>query len=543
MTAKDLCAIMIFMKRRLPVLTKKIVINVVIAGFILCTLIFAAGFVAFSRQFRTQYDKSIRSVAATVLECLNPDSFDQYLKTQTPDEQYDEINKILQYFIDQFDLNLIYVSAVEPPDYTRITYIYNPVKKGGRHSPFPLGYFEVYEEPQYNSSAKRVLENGETVVRHTMKTRSGSHITAMLPVRNSAGQIVAVLGAQKDIQEFVIARHKYMTVVIFVELFFAVLFIIFFSGFFNLHFIKPVVMITRETDHFASYGGEPSEELMKINHHDELGILAHSVHQMECDVNRNIKEITELTAEKQQMATELTIATKIQSGMLPKKYPAFPERKDFDLYATMEPAKEVGGDFYDYLMIDDDHLMFEVGDVTGKGVPAALFMAIAKTLLNSHAEQGLTPSEIFEAINSQLCRSNEMEMFVTCWLGILTLSSGDLCFVNAGHPFPVLLRDGEASFVEAKPNLMLAGMDGIPYVEHTVKLQKGDMLLVYTDGVTEASIAAQELFGDERLLTAVKTCQNLSAPDFIKQVRTHINAFVAGAEQFDDITMLAVKLI
>ncbi len=531
------------MKRRLPVLTKKIVLNVVIAGFILCTLIFTAGFIAFSRQFKTQYDKSIRSVAATVLECLNPDSFDNYLATQTPDAQYEEINTILQYFVDQFDLNLIYVSSVEPPDYTRITYIYNPVKKGGRHSPFPLGYFEVYEEPQYNASAKKVFENGETVVRHTMKTRSGSHITAMLPVRNSQGKIVAVLGTQKDIQEFVIARHKYITVVVLVEIFFAILFIVFFSGFFNLHFIKPVVTITRETDHFASYGGEPSDELLKINHHDELGILAHSLHQMECDVNRNIKEITELTAEKQQMSTELSIATKIQSGMLPKKYPAFPERKDFDLYATMEPAKEVGGDLYDYLMIDDDHLMFVVGDVSGKGIPAALFMAIAKTLLNSHAEQGLTPSEIFEAINSQLCRSNEMEMFVTCWLGILTLSSGELCFVNAGHPFPVLLRDGQASFVEAKPNLMLAGMDGIPYVEYTVTLQKGDALLIYTDGVTEASNPAQELFGDERLLTAVKTCRNMSAPDLIKNVRTHINAFVTGAEQFDDITMLAVKLV
>ena len=531
------------MKRRLPVLTKKIVLNVVIAGFILCTLIFSAGFIAFSRQFKNQYDKHVRSVAATVLECLNPDSFEQYLASQKTDAQYEQINHILQYFIDQFELNLIYVSSVEPPDYKRITYIYNPVKTGGRHSPFPLGYFEVYEEPQYNASAKRVLENGETVVRHTMKTRSGSHITAMLPVRNSQQKIVAVLGVQKDIQEFVIARHKYINVVVFVELFFALIFIVFFSGFFNLHFIKPVVTITRETDHFASYGGEPSEELMKINHRDELGILAHSVHQMECDVNRNIKEITELTAEKQQLSTELNIATKIQSGMLPKKYPAFPERTDFDLYATMEPAKEVGGDLYDYLMIDDDHLMFVVGDVSGKGIPAALFMAIAKTLLNSHAEQGLTPSQIFEAINSQLCRTNEMEMFVTCWLGILTLSTLELCFVNAGHPLPVLLRNGEASFIEAKPNLMLAGMDGIPYTDHKIKLQKGDMLLIYTDGVTEASNPDQELFGDERLLAAVTPCQNLSVPDFIKHVRTSIDNFAAGAEQFDDITMLAVKLV
>ena len=531
------------MKRRLPVLTKKIVLNVVIAGFILCTLIFAVGFLSFSRQFRTQYDKSIRSVAATILECLNPDSFESYLTSKTPDAEYEEINKILQYFIDQFDLNLIYVSSVEPPDYTRITYIYNPVKKGGRHSPFPLGYFEVYEEPQYNSSAKRVFENGETLVRHTMKTRSGSHITAMLPVRNSKGKIVAVLGAQKDIQEFVIARHKYMNVVIIVELFFAVLFVIFFSGFFNLHFIKPLVTITRETDHFASYGGQPSEELVKIHPKDELGVLAHSLYQMECDVNKNIQQITRMTQEKQRLATELDLATKIQRGVLPKGYPAFPDCKSFDLFASMDPAKEVGGDLYDYHLLDDDHLMITVGDVSGKGVPAALFMMIVKTLLATHAKSGLSPSQIFQTTNSQLCRNNVMDMFVTCWLGILTLSTGELCYVNAGHPCPVLLRDGNASLVESKPNLMLAGMDGIPYEEHSIKLKKGDSLLVYTDGVTEATDTRQQLFGESRLIEAVRNCSDLDAPLLIKKVRATIDLFVGGAEQFDDITMLALHLI
>ena len=533
------------MKRRFPILTKKIVLNVVIAGFILCTLIFAAGFVAFSRQFRNQYDKSIRSIAGTVLECLNPDSFDQYLASQTPDEKYEEINTILQYFIDKFDLNLIYVSSVEAPDYTKITYIYNPVKKGGRHSPFPLGYFEIYEEPQYNSSAKRVFENGETLVRHTMKTRSGSHITAMLPVRNSQGSIIAVLGVQKDIQEFVAARHKYMNAVILVELFFALVFVVFFSGFFNLHFIKPVVTITRETDHFASYGGEPSEELLKIHPKDELGVLAHSLHQMECDVNRNIKQITQMTEEKYRLTTELELATKIQRGVLPKGYPAFPDCKSFDLFGSMDPAKEVGGDLYDYHMLDSDHLMITVGDVSGKGIPAALFMMIVKTLLATHAKQGLSPSKIFETTNGQLCKNNVMDMFVTSWLGILTLSTGELRYVNAGHPFPVLLHDGKASFVESKPNLMLAGMDGISYAEHKITLKKGDSLLIYTDGVTEAANSQKELFGDQRLLTAVESAPSttLTMPELIKNVRTSIDSFVAGAEQFDDITMLALRLI
>ena len=531
------------MKRKLPVLTKKIVLNIVIAGFILCTFIFAVGFIAYSRQFRIQYDKNIRSVTATILECLNPDSFDEYLETKETDAQYDEINNILQYFIEQFELNLIYVSKVEPPDYTHITYIYNPVKKGGKHSPFPLGFFEEYEESDFNSSAKRVLENGEIIVRHTMKTRSGSHITAMFPVKNSQGKIIAVLGAQKDIQEFVAARHKYINAVILVEFIFAIIFIIFFSGFFNLHFIKPVVTITRETDHFASYGGEPSEELMKIHPKDELGVLAHSVHQMECDVNRNIKQITQMTQEKQRLATELDLATKIQRGVLPKGYPAFPDCRSFDLFASMDPAKEVGGDLYDYHLLDDDHLMITVGDVSGKGVPAALFMMIVKTLLATHAKSGLSPSRIFQTTNGQLCKNNVMDMFVTCWLGIITLSTKELCFVNAGHPFPVLLRDGSASLVESKPNLMLGGMDGIPYAEHKISLQKGDSLLVYTDGVTEATDKNEQLFGETRLLEALRNCNDLDAPLLIKKVRATIDLFAGGAEQFDDITMLALKLV
>ncbi|MCR4734817.1 MAG: serine/threonine-protein phosphatase [Treponema sp.] len=531
------------MARRIPVLTKKIILNIVIAGFILCTLIFATGYLAFSRQFRTQYDESIRSIASAARECLDPDSFDSYLLTGQHGEEYDAINKILQDFVDKFDLNMIYVSFVTGENYTDITYIYNPVKINSRYKSFPLGYFEVYVEPDYNTSAKKVFENGETIVRHTIKTRSGSHITAMVPVYNSSQKIVAVLGAQMNIQAFVRARQSYTNLVIIVELIFAVLFVIFFSSFFNLHFIKPIVSITKETDHFASYGGAPAENLMKIKNHDELAILAHSVYQMECDVNKNIEKLTNVTAEKERMSTELNIATKIQSGMLPKGYPAFPERNDFDLYAVMEPAKEVGGDLYDYLLIDDDHLMIVVGDVSGKGVPAALFMAIAKTLLASHAEQGAKPADIFEAINNQLCRSNEMEMFVTCWLGIITLSSGLLRFVNAGHPCPLLMHKGEFSYLKSKPNLMLAGMDGIKYQEHSFQLEKGDGLIVYTDGVTEAMNSSQELFGDERLLASVKGCEEFKAPDVIKKIRSDIDSFVAGAEQFDDITMLAVKLI
>ena len=525
-------------RKRLPVITKKILSLVIVSGFLLCSLVFATGYFAFTRQFRTQYDASIRAIAAASRETLNPDAFSSYLATHETDAAYEGVHSILQDFVDKFELNMIYVSAVQPPDYTHIAYIYNLVKKGGRFSEYPLGYEEDYFEPNYNASTKRVFEEGATIVRHTMKTRSGSHITAQIPVMDSSGKIIAVLGVQKNIQEFVDARSSFVNFVIVMEIIFAVLFVGFFVIYFNKRFIKPIALITRETDHFASYGGEPSDRLLSVKNHDEIGTLAHSVHQMEYDVCRNIKELTHVTAEKERISTELSVAAKIQLDMLPKEYPAFPDRTDFDLFATMSPAKEVGGDLYDYLLLDDDHLMITVGDVSGKGVPAALFMGKSKVLLDFYAMLGLSPKEIFDRANNQLCKNNDSGLFVTCWLGIFCFSTGELRFVNAGHPYPVLYHEGEFSYLREKPNFVLGGMEDFPYVEHTITLSKGDRIFVYSDGVTEATNSEKQLFEEERLLEAMKTTENLSAPDVLKKVREKIDEFVGEAEQFDDITML-----
>ena len=261
--------------KRIPVITKKVAVAVMIAGFLLCSAIAFVGYQSFNKQFRKQYDSNIRSIAAAACECLNPDMFDDYLTLGSKDGEWDGINKILQDFVDKFELNLLYVSHVEGSDFTEITYFYNPVMKGGKWTEFPFLYSEHYEEPNYNKSAKRVFENGETIVRHTLKTRSGSHITAMTPVRNSSGQIVAVLGAQKSIQEYVDAGRKYMHRIIIVEILFAAIFFALFTFYFSHFLIKPLALITRETDHFASFGGQPSDRLLEIKNHDEIGILAH----------------------------------------------------------------------------------------------------------------------------------------------------------------------------------------------------------------------------------------------------------------------------
>lgn len=326
---------------------------------------------------------------------------------------------------------------------------------------------------------------------------------------------------------------------------------------FTLIMLSIIVIVSKIVYDFALTLTHPLEALVKdveiiskgnldrrarIFDNDEIGDLAASVNAMSVSLKHYISDLTAVTAEKERIGAELNVATKIQADMLPQIYPAFPEREDFDLFATMDPAKEVGGDLYDYLLLDDDHLMVVVGDVSGKGVPAALFMVIAKTLLETHSIQRLSPAEIFETTNNELCKGNETGLFVTCWLGIITLSTGELRFVNAGHTHPILYHDNEFSYVKTKPNFVLGGMEDLPYVEHTLTMEKGDRLYIYTDGVTEATDAKKELFGEERLLSAIKGTETMTAPETLKTLRGEIDKFVGDAEQFDDITMLQLIL-
>ncbi len=527
-------------QKRLPVITKKILSLIIIFGFILCTVISIAGAKSFSREFKAEYDSNILSIAEAARECLNGDDFQKYLETKAKDEKYDGISRILQDFVDKFDLNMLYVSSVKAPDYVHITYIYNPVKNGGKWTEFPLGYEEDYIESDYNTSAKKIYENKESIVRHTMKTRSGSHITAMVPVFDSDGKVVAVLGAQKNIQAYVDARFSFINYVVIIELLFGVAFIVLFGTYFNQQFIRPIVLVTKEADHFSSYGGEPSEKLLSVKNRDEIGTLAHTVHQMQIDVNKNMEELTRVTKEKERIGAELDLAAKIQGDMLPQGYPPFPERKDFDLFASMSPAKEVGGDLYDYLLLDDDNLMIVVGDVSGKGVGAALFMGKSKVLFDLYSLLRLSPAEIFNRANTHLCERNEAGLFVTCWLGIYTFSTKTLRFVNAGHCAPIVYKkaDDTFSYLKTKPNFVLGGMEGVKYSEHTISLSKGDRIFVYTDGVTEATDKNNELFEEERLLRAIQKTRNLSALDTLKTIREEIDRFAGDTEQFDDITML-----
>ena len=275
---------------------------------------------------------------------------------------------------------------------------------------------------------------------------------------------------------------------------------------------------------------------------DELENLSNAMKKMAKDIEEYIVNLTKITAEKERIGAELSLATEIQASYLPNIFPAFPDRKEFDLYATMDPAKEVGGDFYDFFLIDDNQLGLVMADVSGKGVPAALFMMISKTLIKNQAMFDKEPGRILELVNKQLCDSNEADMFVTVWLGIIDISTGVMRTANAGHEYPAICRvDGKFELFHDKHGMPLGTIPGLKYREEEIIFNSGDTLFVYTDGVAEATDASNELYGTDRMIDALNSKEFANCDEIIKTVRADVDGFVKEAPQFDDITMLAFK--
>lgn len=262
------------------------------------------------------------------------------------------------------------------------------------------------------------------------------------------------------------------------------------------------------------------------------------------DINSTVSTLKRYIGEaEERFAKDLEIAKMIQHSSLPSIFPPYPNCKDFSIFASMDAAKEVGGDFYDFYLLNDRHLAIVIADVSGKGIPGAMFMMTAKTLIKGHAESGLSVDEIFTVVNAELCENNEADMFVTAWMGIIDLETGIVEYANAGHNPPAIKRNnGKYVYLHGRPNFVLGGMDGIKYKKHELKLEMGDEIYLYTDGVTEAHNEENELFGESRLLESLDSSAGKSVDEICKKVLSDVNAFVGEADQFDDITMLCVRL-
>ena len=305
--------------------------------------------------------------------------------------------------------------------------------------------------------------------------------------------------------------------------------------------VKPLKAIT---DKVQSLGGDNLQFFMEDAYrtHDEIEVLAESFAMISGKTLEYISKIEQVTAEKERIGAELSLATRIQADMLPSLYPAFPERKEFDIYASMDPAKEVGGDFYDFFLVDNDHLCLFIADVSGKGVPAALFMMASMIILANNAQMGKTPAQILSDTNAAICANNREEMFVTVWLGILEISTGKLTAANAGHEYPVIkMPSGKYEIFKDKHGFVIGGMSGLKYKEYEIQLEPGSKLFLYTDGVPEATNEENELFGVDRMLEALNTAPDVSPQKTLEIVRESVDGFVREAEQFDDLTMVCLE--
>ncbi|MCR5263122.1 MAG: SpoIIE family protein phosphatase [Clostridiales bacterium] len=275
---------------------------------------------------------------------------------------------------------------------------------------------------------------------------------------------------------------------------------------------------------------------------DEIEVLAESFASISHKTVEYVEQVKRATAEKERIGTELETASLIQSSILPHVFPAFPDRGEFDIYASMDPAKAVGGDFYDFFLIDDDHLCMVIADVSGKGIPAALFMMVTKVILKNCAMLGQSPAEALKNTNETICSNNQADMFVTVWMGILEISTGKVTAANAGHEYPAFMRsNGGFELFKDKHGFIIGGMAGMKYKQYELQLDPGDKLFVYTDGVPEATDAANELFGTERMLMALNGNVGSSPQQLLMEVRKAVDFFVKDAEQFDDLTMLCME--
>lgn len=360
---------------------------------------------------------------------------------------------------------------------------------------------------------------------------------ALLPVKNVQDSITGltdttVSAIDSSIQSAVFAVVAVVLIVL--------LLVLFTSWIFSKKLTGPLANLTAGVEEISC--GKLDTKL-DIHTGDEIEVLASAFNSMTGSLQQYITDLTTVTAEKERIGAELNVATQIQASMLPCIFPAFPDHKEFDIYATMQPAKEVGGDFYDFFLVDETHLGIVMADVSGKGVPAALFMVIAKTLIKNHSQNGESPAQVLTAVNTQLCENNDAAMFVTAWMGVLDIETGVLTYSNAGHNPPLLKKSSENSFnyIKSEPGFVLAGLENIKYSQFEITMGKGDVLYLYTDGVTEATNMADELFNEDRLQQVLNENQNSEMIKLLPAVKVAIDKFVGEADQFDDITMLGLR--
>jgi len=401
------------------------------------------------------------------------------------------------------------------------------------HSVFSLA--EQIGDTNLHNVGKAMIK-GETVFVPYKSIYTGKKYWQYIMPIPSNGWSVAVLFPEKELLADVRKLTKKLLIIGFVGIILLFLMV----NFISRSIAKPLTSLAKAAQKIAK--GDLNAKLPPIKSSDEIGQLTDSFVYLENELKKYIINLKETTAVKERIESELKIAHDIQMGILPKIFPPFPDRPEFDIFAIIEPAKEVGGDLYDFFFVDDNNICFTIGDVSGKGIPASLFMAVTKTLIKATTSMGMTPDQVLYKVNNELCQENENMMFSTLFYGILNLITGEVLYANAGHNIPYYIsRDGELRFLEKTQGMALGVIENVKFETNKITLRKNDSLFLYTDGVNEAMDINYNEFSMERLTKTLKPLYNESPVEIINKVIEEINIFAAGVDQSDDITILVLK--
>ena len=444
----------------------------------------------------------------------------------------------LKIYIDSGEVDDVYLAMFDKKT-NALVYLVDPQTE----YQFSLGEWESVDSTEVD---KFLNWDGEDTLYDLSRMEIyGWMCTAGVPVRNQAGDTVIFVLSDVTLDNIFPDLADYMLRITLGMVIAIALIIFLMTYYIRKQLVAPINAIAGAAESYVKDTiGERHDHFASLNIHprDEIENLSTVMAEMEKKLAHREERIRTITAEQERAGTELRLAHDIQEAMLPHVFPPFPERTDFEIHAAMDPAKEVGGDFYDFFLIDD-HLCLVIADVSGKGVPAALYMMVAKVILQNSAMLGSTPGEILRNTNNALCTESDLGMFVTVWIGILELSTGIVTASNAGHEYPAVYRKGIGAFelLQDKHGFVVGGVADMDYKEYELVLKPGDKIFVYTDGVPEATRNDHEMFGTHRMIEALNRVPDASPKETLDNIRAAVDTFVEDAEQFDDLTMMCIE--
>ena len=536
-------------------LSRSLLIGCAVFITLLSLIMGSIGFLTYYNGIVGRYETYLHDILKLAMTEIDGDDLERCVREKSKSEQYERTQDFLNRIKEYYDIKYIYIVKPMNLDETdNMMDVMAGITRAEAEEDYDYYSVELgrltgdYYSPEivrYYMDACAIP--GEVSFYRNKSEEFGYMYTGMIPILDSAGEPVAVLAADLSMQEITRVWQRYWMIVGAEILILVTFFLFSMYQWLRKRVIAPLKQLEEVSASFVESSRQTQDpsridyKRADIHTGDEMEVLSDALNAMFDDTRRYMTNLLSVTAEKEKIGAELNVATQIQADMLPRIFPAFPDRREFDLYALMHPAREVGGDFYDFFLIDEDHLCMVIADVSGKGVPAALFMVIAKTLIKNQAMMGDDPADILGKVNEQLCEGNDAMLFVTVWISILTISTGKGIAANAGHEHPVIRRAGGSyELVVYRHSPAVAAMEGMRFRQHSFELHPGDRLFVYTDGVPEATNAENELFGNERMLDVLNSQPARKPHALLETMKREIDIFVGEAPQFDDITMLCL---